>query len=48
MGGAVSGCGFTCIVIGPLFAFDVHDDVRLVNDAGIEKDEVRTAAAAAL
>ena len=43
MGAAVSGCGFTCIVIDPLFAFDVHDDVRLVND-----DEVRTAAAAAL
>jgi len=25
---------------GPLFSFDVHDDVRLVNDAQIEKDEV--------
>lgn len=24
---------------GPLFHFDVHDDVRLVNDARIEKDE---------
>ncbi|CEJ01744.1 hypothetical protein G6F70_008400 [Rhizopus microsporus] len=24
---------------GPLFNFDVHDDVRLVNDATIEKDE---------
>jgi len=24
---------------GPLFAFDVHDDVRLVNDASVEKDE---------
>eukprot|EP01132_Coremiostelium_polycephalum_P002412 gene2412-2979_t len=24
---------------GPLFKFDVHDDVRLVNDATIEKDE---------
>jgi len=24
---------------GPLFSFDVHDDVRLVNDASIEKDE---------
>ncbi|KAI8990162.1 FAM50A protein [Pilobolus umbonatus] len=24
---------------GPLFSFDVHDDVRLVNDATIEKDE---------
>jgi protein FAM50 len=24
---------------GPLFQFDVHDDVRLVNDATIEKDE---------
>jgi hypothetical protein len=26
---------------GPLFHFDVHDDVRLVHDARIEKDEVR-------
>jgi len=25
---------------GPLFSFDVHDDVRLMNDALIEKDEV--------
>lgn len=24
---------------GPLFHFDVHDDIRLVNDATIEKDE---------
>jgi len=24
---------------GPLFSFDVHDDVRLVNDASIEKNE---------
>jgi len=24
---------------GPLFAFDVHDDVRLVADANVEKDE---------
>ena len=24
---------------GPLFAFDVHDDIRLVNDASVEKDE---------
>lgn len=24
---------------GPLFHFDVHDDVRLVNDARVEKDE---------
>jgi len=24
---------------GPLFHFDVHDDVRLVNDATLEKDE---------
>jgi len=24
---------------GPLFHFDVHDDVRLVNDSRIEKDE---------
>ena len=27
---------------GPLFAFDVHDDVRLLADATKEKDEVRT------
>jgi hypothetical protein len=27
---------------GPLFNFDVHDDVRLVADATIEKDEVRS------
>lgn len=26
---------------GPLFNFDVHDDVRLVSDATKEKDEVR-------
>ncbi len=26
---------------GPLFSFDVHDDIRLVNDATVEKDEVR-------
>lgn len=25
---------------GPLFSFDVHDDIRLVNDATVEKDEV--------
>ena len=24
---------------GPLFHFDVHDDVRLINDATVEKDE---------
>ncbi len=24
---------------GPLFSFDVHDDVRIVNDASVEKDE---------
>ncbi|VEN33763.1 unnamed protein product [Callosobruchus maculatus] len=24
---------------GPLFQFDVHDDVRLVNDASVEKEE---------
>lgn len=24
---------------GPLFQFDVHDDIRLVNDASIEKEE---------
>ena len=24
---------------GPLFNFDVHDDVRMVNDAAVEKDE---------
>ena len=27
---------------GPLFHFDVHEDVRLINDARIEKDEVRS------
>lgn len=26
---------------GPLFSFDVHDDIRLVNDATVEKDEVK-------
>ena len=26
---------------GALFSFDVHDDVRLIGDASIEKDEVR-------
>ena len=25
---------------GPLFSFDVHEDVRMVNDASLEKDEV--------
>ena len=25
---------------GALFSFDVHDDIRLVSDARIEKDEV--------
>lgn len=24
---------------GPLFSFDVHDDIRLVSDATVEKDE---------
>jgi len=24
---------------GPLFSFDVHDDVRMMNDARVEKDE---------
>jgi hypothetical protein len=24
---------------GPLFSFDVHDDVRIVSDASVEKDE---------
>lgn len=24
---------------GPLFSFDVHDDVRMINDARVEKDE---------
>uniref|UniRef100_A0A672I477 FAM50A/XAP5 C-terminal domain-containing protein n=1 Tax=Salarias fasciatus TaxID=181472 RepID=A0A672I477_SALFA len=28
---------------GPLFSFDVHDDIRLVNDATVEKDEVSRA-----
>lgn len=26
---------------GPLFNFDVHDDVRMIQDASVEKDEVR-------
>ena len=26
---------------GPLFSFDVHDDIRLMTDATVEKDEVR-------
>ena len=26
--------------VGPLFSFDVHEDVRLVNDASVERDEV--------
>ena len=26
---------------GPLFNFDVHDDVRLTHDATVEKDEVK-------
>lgn len=26
---------------GPLFNFDVHDDVRMMADATVEKDEVR-------
>ena len=25
---------------GPLFSFDVHEDVRLIGDASVEKDEV--------
>ena len=25
---------------GPLFNFDVHDDIRLMGDARLEKDEV--------
>ncbi|GAM23502.1 hypothetical protein SAMD00019534_066770 [Acytostelium subglobosum LB1] len=28
---------------GPLFKFDVHDDVRLVSDASVEKDETHAA-----
>lgn len=24
---------------GPLFHFDVHDDIRMVSDARVEKDE---------
>lgn len=31
------------MLTGPLFSFDVHDDIRLVNDATVEKDEVRNA-----
>ena len=29
---------------GPLFNFDVHDDVRMLADATVEKDEVSQAA----
>lgn len=29
---------------GPLFHFDVHDDVRMTIDTRIEKDEVRRVA----
>lgn len=25
---------------GPLFSFDVHEDVRVISDASVEKDEV--------
>ena len=25
---------------GPLFSFDVHEDVRMTSDASVEKDEV--------
>ena len=25
---------------GPLFSFDVHEDVRMISDASVEKDEV--------
>ena len=36
-----SWCASTLYTLtGPLFAFDVHDDVRLINDASIERDEV--------
>lgn len=28
---------------GPLFSFDVHDDVRMLHDATKERDEVRLA-----
>lgn len=39
-----STCWFSLVRLssGPLFSFDVHDDIRLVNDATVEKDEVRT------
>lgn len=30
---------------GPLFHFDVHEDVRAVNDASVEKDESHAGAA---
>lgn len=33
---------FVLFVPGPLFNFDVHDDVRLLSDATVEKDEVRS------
>ena len=32
---------FGCLIcVGPLFSFDVHDDIRITNDASVEKDEV--------
>jgi hypothetical protein len=38
----VSLCVYMCMCrgkSGPLFHFDVHEDVRTINDARIEKDE---------
>ena len=30
---------FSCFS-GPLFSFDVHEDIRLINDASVERDDV--------
>ena len=33
--------GWLLLPVGPLFNFDVHDDVRLLSDATVGKDEVQ-------
>lgn len=33
-------CKWLVCSSGPLFSFDVHDDVRLISDASVERDEV--------
>lgn len=40
----VSGYQYECVFFsspGPLFNFDVHEDIRMTSDATVEKDEVR-------